>query len=93
MWLTRTLVITALVCALLSLAPSVSSQEAELEYPSFDGFYHNIAAPDWGAAERHMIRISPAAYEDGGKSSHDMLSTNLIFVFDFRIIESPVFRC
>ena len=33
-----------------------------IEYPPYDGWYNNRAAPDWGAAETPLLRRLPAAY-------------------------------
>ena len=32
---------------------------------SYDGSGNNFAHPDWGSAGSHLIRLSPAAYDDG----------------------------
>ncbi|KAL6447782.1 hypothetical protein ACFW04_000131 [Cataglyphis niger] len=31
----------------------------------YDGFYNNLAHPDWGAIGNRLIRKVPAAYSDG----------------------------
>lgn len=31
----------------------------------YDGFYNNLAHPDWGAIDSRLIRKVPAAYSDG----------------------------
>ena len=35
------------------------------EYQTFDGWYHNLAEPEWGVADRHFFRISQPEYYDG----------------------------
>ena len=35
------------------------------EYQTFDGWYHNLAEPEWGVSDRHFFRISTPEYYDG----------------------------
>jgi dual oxidase len=71
----------ALTCALS--APSVLA--AEVEYPSFDGFYHNQHFPDWGTLDTPFLRLGGGAlYNDAtyrplseGRPSPRLLSEQL----------------
>lgn len=36
-----------------------------VEYEGYDGWYNNLAHPDWGGAELPLTRRLPVAYEDG----------------------------
>ena len=35
------------------------------EQQRYDGWYNNLAHPDWGAVEAHLTRKTPPAYADG----------------------------
>ena len=35
------------------------------ERQRYDGWYNNMASPDWGAVDSKLVRKSPAHYEDG----------------------------
>eukprot|EP00118_Oscarella_pearsei_P028224 m.1711 g.1711 ORF g.1711 m.1711 type:complete len:1810 (+) comp7753_c0_seq1:180-5609(+) len=43
----------------------LEDEEHEWDVEGYDGWYNNIAHPDWGAAEMPLTRKSPPAYSDG----------------------------
>ncbi|XP_040165408.1 dual oxidase [Anopheles arabiensis] len=42
-----------------------SSLMSHVEKQRYDGWYNNLAHPDWGAVDNHLTRKAPSAYSDG----------------------------
>lgn len=42
-----------------------SMTENKYEQQRYDGWYNNLAHPDWGATESHLTRKTPPSYSDG----------------------------
>ena len=45
-----------------TLSSTISNRYEQQRY---DGWYNNLAHPDWGAVESHLTRKTPPAYADG----------------------------
>ena len=61
-------VLVRLVSAVMVLVTVVSGQESmsnQYEQQRYDGWYNNLAHPDWGAIESHLTRKTPPSYSDG----------------------------
>ncbi|CAH1982304.1 unnamed protein product [Acanthoscelides obtectus] len=49
------------ICAILE-----SDQfQSRIEIQRHDGWFNNLAHPDWGSVDSHLVRRAPAAYSDG----------------------------
>ncbi|XP_055335314.1 dual oxidase-like isoform X2 [Paramacrobiotus metropolitanus] len=44
---------------------SASGSRGPVEVQRYDGWYNNLAHPDWGSVDSHIIRKAPTSYTDG----------------------------
>lgn len=49
----------------LAILNDGAEEEHKYEWMPYDGWYNNLAHPDWGAAETQLFRRVPPAYSDG----------------------------
>ncbi len=59
-----------MLVAMLALAGNAKAQH--YEYRSIDGSGNNEGHPDWGKAGIELLRMAPAAYDDGYSSPHEL---------------------
>ncbi|XP_059617846.1 dual oxidase [Phlebotomus argentipes] len=69
-WRRRRPVWPLLLATLAILVTSISGNEEEkilshTEKQRYDGWYNNLAHPDWGSVDTHLVRKAPSAYSDG----------------------------
>ncbi|OQV13223.1 Dual oxidase [Hypsibius exemplaris] len=50
---------------LLLMMPTTEAGTWSTEYQRYDGWYNNLAHPDWGSVESHIIRKTATSYSDG----------------------------
>ncbi|EGD74734.1 dual oxidase 2 short isoform [Salpingoeca rosetta] len=52
-------------CPYVSEAEELPDHPRPVEYQGWDGFYNNLAHPEWGVADSNLLRILPPKYADG----------------------------
>ncbi|XP_058806177.1 dual oxidase isoform X1 [Phymastichus coffea] len=57
--------LTVALCALLAFVATTGAFSGHVEKQRYDGWYNNLAHPDWGSVDSRLIRKAPAAYNDG----------------------------
>ncbi|XP_076054875.1 dual oxidase [Oratosquilla oratoria] len=55
--------LTALLCT--SSCTAQDTPQSYVEKQRYDGWYNNLAHPEWGSAESRLTRKTPASYADG----------------------------
>ena len=54
-----------LFCLLASVVTAQENMTNKYEQQRYDGWYNNLAHPDWGSIESHLTRKTPPSYSDG----------------------------
>merc|ERR1719348_975018 len=53
------------LCNLIHGGEHLSDFELKYERQRYDGWYNNMANPEWGSTDSRLARMTPAHYEDG----------------------------
>ena len=53
------------VLGLFCLGSHLTGDRLKYEKQRYDGWYNNLANPDWGSVDSRLARKTPAHYEDG----------------------------